>query len=193
MGERENLGLRGFQIPHPQVWYIIEFSSSSWTFWYHTWPPPNRTWPLLANSRREWSDPTCDTSLNSEHWDEHFDASLDHLSQIVLGLFNFSKNFKFKNHMYIQKKNWITREPIEINARVRHQNAQLDVLSSMMYHLLGLTTPVGSWPEVVRFGSEVVKCGIKMFISMNWIQWCITLGGGGSVTPLDPSSPFHPM
>ncbi len=50
---------------------------------------------------------------------------------------------------------------------MRYQNAQLDVLSPTMYHMAGSATPVGSWPKVARFGSEVVKCGIKMFSSKN--------------------------
>jgi hypothetical protein len=33
-----------------------------------------------------------------------------------------------------------------------YQNAQLNVPSSMMYHLSDPTTPVGSWPEVVGGG-----------------------------------------
>ncbi len=52
--------------------------------------------------------------------------------------------------------------------------------------------PLISWPEMVRFWSEVVKYDIKMFSSMNWIQWCITLGVGWSGNPLDPHPPFHP-
>ncbi len=125
MGESGFMGLRGFQTPHPQVWYIIGFSSSSWTFWYHTWPLPTWTWPLLANSRREWPTPPCYTSLDSEHQAEHFDTSLDNLSQVVFEIFKFLRSIHYR----------------------------------------------GS-PEVVRFGSEVVKCGIKMFSSKNWIQWC---------------------
>jgi len=76
---------------------------------------------------------------------------------------------------------------------VRYQNAQLDIPSPTIYHTTWSATPVGSWPEMVRFGSKVVKYDIKMFSSINWIQWCITLGSEGLETSLDPNSPFHPF
>jgi hypothetical protein len=85
------------------VWYIVRLGSSSWTFWYHTWLLPTLTWPPLANSRREWSTPTCDISLVLEHRAEHFDTSLDHLSKVVLEIFNF-KNFPLQRSVRVTQK-----------------------------------------------------------------------------------------
>jgi hypothetical protein len=118
-----------------------------------------------------------------------WESSQAHLLVVIPGL---RKQASVMNGFLKYLKIWITRELLKINGWVRHQNVQLGVLSSTMYYMTGSATLVESWPEVVRFGSEVVKCGIKMFISRNWIQWCIILWGKGSGTSLDPQTRIHP-
>ncbi len=48
-----------------------------------------------------------------------------------------------------------------------YQIVQFGELNPTIYDLRGLANPVGSWPEVVRFGWDMVKCGIKLLVLMS--------------------------
>ncbi len=51
--------------------------------------------------------------------------------------------------------------------RVRYQIVQFGELNPTIYDMRGLATPVGSWPEMARFGWDMVKCGMKLLVLMS--------------------------